>query len=237
MNAMHIPSFAVTAMSADSVLEPLVSSSTTAADVSRDAWGSCDIRLVADRVASLRSGSTHKVYRAWRFVVVMSEGRPRPGTIVFTSAVDPARPVKGQTRYALEQLANQGAIGVGDAAAFSWAATSIGTADPIAVALEQTHRELDTAGWRQDASIPTHFSKPDPTEHVSAEPVLVASDAGSSRSVGEGQEAMGIAPPRREMMRLDEWETDGGASSSLRRTPAVQRPAPFSVENEPGMLL
>ena len=48
------------------------------ADVARTAWGTCQIRLVADRVAGLRAGSTHKVYRGWRFAVAMDQGYPTP---------------------------------------------------------------------------------------------------------------------------------------------------------------
>jgi hypothetical protein len=49
-------------------------------DVAETAWGSCQIRLVADRVASHRTGSTHKVYRGWRFAVAMDQGHPDSGT-------------------------------------------------------------------------------------------------------------------------------------------------------------
>jgi hypothetical protein len=102
------------------------------ADVARTAWGACQIRLVADRIASLRTGSTHKVYRDWRFAVVMDHGCPDPGTTLFTVPIDPAQLAASRSRYALVQLANQGEITVGDAAAFSWSTMSIGTADPFA---------------------------------------------------------------------------------------------------------
>ena len=82
--------------------------------------GLVQIHLVADRVTSLHTGSTHKVYRGWRFAVAMRQGQPQPGAILFAVPVDSALPAKGQTRYAMVQLANQGAIDVGEAAAFSW---------------------------------------------------------------------------------------------------------------------
>ncbi len=43
------------------------------------AWGVCQIRLVADRVANRRSGSTHKVYRGWRMAVALDRARRTPG--------------------------------------------------------------------------------------------------------------------------------------------------------------
>lgn len=40
--------------------------------------------------------------------------------------------------------------------------SSLGTADPFAVALEQTSRRLDAAGWRRDATVPARYAKIDP---------------------------------------------------------------------------
>jgi hypothetical protein len=139
------------------------------ADVTRTAWGTCQIRLVADRIASLRAGSTHKVYRDWRFAVVMDDGCPDRDTTLFTVPIDPAQLAASQTRYALVQLANQGAITVGEPAAFSWSTISIGTADPFAVGLEEARRHLETDGWTQDATVPGCYAKPDPTQPVGAE--------------------------------------------------------------------
>ena len=64
--------------------DPSVAPAPDRAAATQAAWGSSEIRLLADRVASLRSGSTHKVYRGWRFVIVMQDGHPRPGTTLFT---------------------------------------------------------------------------------------------------------------------------------------------------------
>src|SRR5215213_7410078 len=133
------------------------------ADVARTAWGTCQIRLVADRVASRRTGSTHKVYRGWRFAVAMDHGCPAPGTTLFTVPIDPAQLTASRSRYALVQLPHQGLIAVGEPAAFSWSTTSIGTADPFAMGLEEARRHLETDGWTQDSTVPTSFAKPDPT--------------------------------------------------------------------------
>jgi hypothetical protein len=139
------------------------------ADVARTAWGTCQIRLVADRIASLRAGSTHKVYRGWRFAVAMDHGCPDPGTTLFTVPIDPAQLAASRSRYALVQLANQGDIIVGDTAAFSWATTSIGTADPFAVGLDEARQHLEGDGWTQDATVPGWYAKPDPTQPEGAQ--------------------------------------------------------------------
>jgi hypothetical protein len=136
----------------------------SSADVARTAWGTCQIRLVADRIASLRAGSTHKVYRDWRFAVVMDGGCPDPGTTLFTVPIDPAQLAASRSRYALVQFANQGEITVGEPAAFSWSTTSIGTANPFAEGLEQARRQLETGGWTQDAKVSMDYAKPDPTQ-------------------------------------------------------------------------
>jgi hypothetical protein len=59
------------------------------ADMAATAWGGCQIRLLADRVASRRTGSTHKVYRGWRLAIVIDNGQPDPGTTLFTIPIDP----------------------------------------------------------------------------------------------------------------------------------------------------
>jgi hypothetical protein len=134
------------------------------ADVAGTAWGACQIRLMADRVASRRTGSTHKVYRGWRFAVAMDHGYPDPGTTLFTVPIDPAQLAASQARYALVQLPHQGLIAVGEAAAFSWSTTSIRSTDPLAVAMQEARRQLERDGWRQDVTLPTHFAKSDPTQ-------------------------------------------------------------------------
>ena len=132
-------------------------------DVTGTTWGTCQIRLLADRVASRRAGSTHKVYRGWRFAVAMDQGHPDPGTTLFTVPIDPAQLAASLSRYALVQLPDQGLIAVGEGAAFSWSTTSIGTTDPFAMGLEEARRHLETDGWTQDAMAPACYTKPEPT--------------------------------------------------------------------------
>jgi hypothetical protein len=138
-------------------------------DMAATAWGGCQIRLLADRATSLRAGSTHKVYRGWRFAVAMDQGHPEPGTTLFTVPIDPAQLAASRSRYALVQLPDQGLIAVGEAAAFSWSTTSIGTADPFAAGLEEARRHLETDGWTQDAMVPGSYAKPDPTQPKGSE--------------------------------------------------------------------
>ena len=138
-------------------------------DVTGTTWGTCQIRLLADRVASRRAGSTHKVYRGWRFAVAMDHGYPDSGTTLFTVPIDPAQLAASRSRYALVQLANQGDIIVGDTAAFSWSTTSIGTADPFAVGLDEARQHLEGDGWTQDATVPGCYAKPDPTQAEGAQ--------------------------------------------------------------------
>jgi hypothetical protein len=118
----------------------------------RSAWGSCEILLVADRVAGRRTGSTHKVYRDWRFAVVMHHGHPQTGTILFTIPVDPAHLSASQSRYALNQLANLRVMAVAGSAPF------------------------DAAGWIQDTTVPTHFTKSNPVMHVREETEMPSTD-------------------------------------------------------------
>jgi len=99
----------------------------------------------------------------------MDQGYPGPGTPLFTIPIDPAQLAASQTRYALVQLPDQGLISVGDAAAFAWSTTSLGTANPFAVGLEEARRHLETDGWMQDMELPTHYAKPDPTRPEGAE--------------------------------------------------------------------
>jgi hypothetical protein len=113
-------------------------------------------------VASLRAGSTHKAYRGWRIEVGMHHGRPGPAVILFTIPIDPTQLMASQTRYALVQWANQGDIAVGRSSAFSWSATSIGTADPFATALDEARRVLGAAGWSEDRAVPMCYVKSDP---------------------------------------------------------------------------
>ena len=186
--------------------------------VAGTAWGACQIRLVADRVASRRTGSTHKVYRGWRFTVAMDQGYPDRGTTLFTVPIDPAQLAASQARYALVQLADQGPIAVGEAAAFSWSSTSIGTADPFAGGLEEAHRHLKTDGWTQDGMAPACFAKTNPALH-GGHAAMALGDASGPASAGS--EAVESGPPelahllmsassRPSGAGLDGWETEGG---------------------------
>jgi hypothetical protein len=189
-------------------------------DEAGTAWGVCQIRLLADRVANRRSGSTHKFYRGWRFAVAMDQGYPDPGTTLFTVPIDPAQLVASQARYALVQLPHQGLIAVGEAAAFSWSATSIGAADPFAVGLEEARHRLETNGWTQDAMVPACFAKTDPALHGGIAAAVPSGDA-SWPAITRSED--GIVPGSPELAHLrmaatsrpagaelDGWETEGG---------------------------
>ena len=156
------------------------------ADLDGTAWGSCQIRLVADRIPSRRTGSTHKVYRGWRIAVAMDHGHPSPGTTLFTIPIDPAQLAASQSRYALVQLANQGTITSGGAAAFSWTTTSIGTADPFGAGLEEASRHLEADGWTRDATITTCYAKTDPTRHGGAASLGSFDSSGQGTTVSRG---------------------------------------------------
>ena len=189
-------------------------------DVAGTAWGVCQIRLLADRVASRRTGSTHKVYRGWRFAVAMDHGHPGPGTTLFTVPIDPAQLAASQARYALVQLPHQGLIAVGEAAAFSWSATSIGAADPFAVGLEEARRHLEPDGWTQDAMVAACYAKPDPALHGGNAAAMPSGDA-SWPAITRLRGAIVPGSPELAHLRmaatsrpagagLDGWETDGG---------------------------
>ena len=156
-------------------------------DMVDTAWGTCQIRLVADRVANRRSGSTHKVYRGWRIAVVMDQGYPGPGTTLLAIPIDPAQLAASQSRYALVQLANQDTFTSGGASAFSWTTTSIGTADPVAVGLEEAHRHLEAEGWTRDVTVPTCYAKSEPMRQ-GGEPTAMGSfdSSGHAAAIPEG---------------------------------------------------
>jgi hypothetical protein len=230
MNATQILGLA--AMSTPEILATpsLVTPSPDNVAAPRAAWGACEIRLVADRVASLRTGSTHKVYRAWRFAVVMQHGHPRPGTTLFTIPVDPAHLAASQSRYALVQLATPGATAAGEPVAFSWSASSIGTADPFGAALSHVRQRLEEAGWTQDGAVSTHYATTDPTLPVGEAAAMPSSATAAHDAVAVSATGPGTpesdhppmtttAPPA--VTGLDGWETDGGASSpGIDRVPA-----------------
>lgn len=190
-------------------------------DATGTPWGAFRILLVADRVPSLRAGSTHKVYRGWRFAAVTQQGQPQPGTTVFTVPVDPMLLATSGSRYALKQLENQGGIAVGDAAAFSWATTTTGSADPFAAAQARAQRVAVDAGWMRDAEVPARYSKTDPTLPVGDEAAMptpeltghpAVSIGSTHRSLPESVHLLTATSPV-QIAGLDEWETDGGASN------------------------
>jgi hypothetical protein len=199
---------------------PRVTSAPDDAVISLAGSGSCEIRLLADRVPSLRAGSTHKVYRGWRFAVVMRHGQPRPGTTLFTVPVDPAQLAASRSRYALVQLATPGAPIAGDPAAFSWSAISIGTSDPFATSMAQVHRQLAAAGWMADAAVPTRYAKTEPT--IAAGEVIAIPPASGAAHVAipepqpafrtAGSEHLSMAAQRQEIAGLDTWESEGGTA-------------------------
>ena len=119
----------------------------------------CEIQLMADRTATLRGGSTHKVYRTWRFEVVRKNDQFPAGRTIYVAPIDPVRWVASRSHYALAQHADQGAIDVGGASRFSWAATRIGGTDPLAAAHDQAQQWLVSAGWNQDVTNPAQYRR------------------------------------------------------------------------------
>lgn len=191
-------------------------------DLAGAAWGACQVCLVADRVASLRTGSTHKVYRGWRIEVGMHHGRPGPGMTLFTIPIDPTELTASRTKYALVQWGNQGDILVGQASAFSWSTTSIGTADPFATALDEARRDLGAAGWSEDGAVPMCYVKSDPAPPGGKTVALPGSDAGGHDIALPGgtkprppelDHLLSATTAQEAAAGLDEWETDGGTCS------------------------
>jgi hypothetical protein len=218
----NLPILALAAMSLPQGLpKPRIAPSPEPVAADPDAWGACQVRLVADRVASLRTGSTHKVYRGWRFAVTMRGGQPRPGTTLFSVSLDPAALAASRSRYALVRLAHEGAHEAGGPMAFSWSTSSIVAADPFAAALAAAHRRLAVAGWTPDVVDPTRYTKPDPA--------MPSSDTVSHRAASEdapaprtaGSDHLAMAPPQPQISGLDEWETDGGTCN-----PEIERSTP-----------
>ena len=195
---------------------PLASSQVAAEPTS---WITCDVRLVADRVPGLRGGSTHKFYQGWRFEAIIPTGHGAAGMAVLVSAVNPAHLTASQSRYALVQLPEQGAISAGGSAAFSWSARSIGTDDPFAGAQDDLCRKLEAAGWKQDAAVPTRFTRIGSALSVDEEAALSPAGRSARPVVSEetptprtsGADAIPMRTPRQPRMAgLDRWETDGG---------------------------
>ena len=187
-------------------------------DTAGTAWGACRIRLVADRVPSLRAGSTHKVYRGWRFAAVMQQGQPQPGTTVVTVPVDPAHLATSRSRYALAQLTTPEAMTGEGMASFSWSISKIGTADPFAEAQTRAQRRLEDTGWTQDAVALTRYAKSDPSipsgEATTPSPADIAHPAVPGGAIAPGvfeSAHLRAAAPPPEIAGLDEWEMDGGA--------------------------
>ena len=187
-------------------------------DTTGTPWGACRILLVADRVPSLRAGSTHKVYRGWRFAAVMQQGQPQPGTTVFTVPVDPAHLATSRSRYALVQLTTLEAMTGKGMASFSWSISKVGPADPFAEAQTRAQRRLEDTGWTQDAVVLTRYAKSDPSipsgEAATPSPADIAHPAVPGGAIAPGvfeSAHLHAAAPPSEITGLDEWEMDGGA--------------------------
>lgn len=179
-----------------------------ATDAAETACGACRIHLVADRVPSLRSGSTHKVYRGWRFAAVMQQGHPQPGAIVFTIPVDSARLAMSRSRYALAQQTAPGATPGEETTSFSWSASAIGTADPFAEAQTRARRRLEAAVWMQDAVVPAGFVKSDPdapTGEAPPSPANVAPPPYPGAPWRPARSSGGISVPPRRQPTLPGW--------------------------------
>jgi hypothetical protein len=181
-------------------------------------------------VASLRTGSTHKVYRDWRFAVIVEHGHPMPGTTLCTVPIGPGQLASRQTHYTLLPRDPQGARGAAGAAAFAWslAAAAINAADPFAAALEQVQQVVRAAGWVQDATVPTCYTKPDPTRHIrgeaararvdtAAHAIAVHDSPAESRPASDHRSMAGTAPPV--VTGVDAWETDGGGCGTTEQQP------------------
>ena len=137
---------------------------------------------------------------------------------MFTVPVDPTLLATSGSRYALKQLGNQGIVAIGEAAAFSWAPTSIGAADPVAAAQAQAQRRLEGTGWTQDAVVPTQYAKSDPSAPLGAavapSPADIDHPAVPGGAITPGAFEPGhlrAAAPPPDVTGLDAWEMDGGA--------------------------
>jgi hypothetical protein len=111
----------------------------------------CQIHLVADRITSLSAGSTHKVYRAWRFEVVCRTDADRIGSTRFTAPIAPGPWAPSGSRYAMELEPGQGAIAPGESARFTWTVTTDGVTNPLVIAHDRARQWLLNAGWQPDA--------------------------------------------------------------------------------------
>ena len=200
------------------------------------AWGSCEILLQADRMPSLHTGSTHKVYQGWRLAAAMQHGAPERGEILFSILVDPVHPAANESRYALTLATPQDASNPRHPAVFSWLAASHGASDPFAAALAQACRNLETAGWTQNAASSTLYEKAAPLRGARREAWTPPTDATATGAGAGGAENHGGPQPDQALLSveapeptgLDSWETDGGtsgvkrASSPLQQTPTIR---------------
>lgn len=177
----------------------------------------CEIHLVADRVASLRTGSTHKIYQGWRFEATIPAGQGQRRTTLLSVMVDPAHLAASQSRYAMVQLPDQGAIAAGGSSAFSWSAKVMGMSDPFAAAQGQLCRQLEAAGWRQDAMAPKRFTNSGPVtpggeaalSSVELDAHLVVSEEAAGPGTSEPDSPSKAMPSRPRISGLDGWAMDG----------------------------
>ena len=124
----------------------------------------CQIKLLADRIPSLDTGSTHKVYRHWRFAVVCGSETEQAGHLLFAAPVAsmPGTPSHARNTMALQP--GQGEIAVGSAARFGWASTTAGATNPFAIAHDQAQQWLVAAGWQPDETTSEQYRESVPTE-------------------------------------------------------------------------
>jgi hypothetical protein len=180
------------------ITAPLAAQSARSHEADEAPWGSCSIVLLADRVASLHAGSTHKVYRGWRLAATMEYGHPEPGTPLFAIPVDPGHTAPGQSRYLLTLLADRGAGSAQRPSTFSWSIASLGASDPFAAALLQARQNLEYGGWTQNAVVSTRYDKTGPAGGVRERPEVAGLDGSETEGGSIGAPGRSSPVPRSE---------------------------------------
>jgi hypothetical protein len=146
----------------------------------------CQIDLLADRVPSLRTGSTHKVYRNWHFDVVCRTDDDPAGSTRFTVPIAPGPWALGGSRYALTLQPGQGTIAVGDAARFTWGTTIAGTTNPLSVAYDQARQWLQATRLQRDEAPSEQYRESPPTARTGLD--TWEDEGGSSATQGARQD-------------------------------------------------
>lgn len=124
----------------------------------------CQIDLLADRIPSLDRGSTHTIYRDWRFAVMCGAETERTEHLLFAAPVASVPGTPGHAGNSMALRPGQGEIAVGSAARFTWATTTAGATNPFAVAHDQARQWLVAAGWRPDGTTSGQYRESVPTE-------------------------------------------------------------------------